>query len=67
MEVVIPASLIGVPALSVPTGFVDGGTPMGLQLIAKRGADALVLGAGQQYHLATGWPDLMVPPNAMRG
>lgn len=44
MEVVVPASLIGLPAVSVPVGF--GGPdnlPMGLQLIGPRGADAKLL------------------------
>ncbi|MEO1364509.1 MAG: amidase, partial [Pseudomonadota bacterium] len=44
MEVVVPASLIGLPAVCVPVGF--GGPddlPMGLQLIGPRGSDARLL------------------------
>src|SRR5690606_8892581 len=43
MEVMIPASLIGLPAISVPAGFGANGLPMGLQLIGAHGADAALL------------------------
>jgi amidase len=56
MEVVIPASLIGLPTLSVPVGFGENGLPMGLQLAGRVGADAEVLALGQAWHLATDWP-----------
>ncbi|MEH6359221.1 MAG: amidase [Amylibacter sp.] len=61
MEVVIPASLIGLPALSVPVGFGDGGLPMGLQLIGKRGRDAQVLRLGHAYHEVTQYPQKHPP------
>lgn len=61
MEVVIPASLASLPALSVPVGFGDGGLPMGMQLIGRAGADAAVLRAGHAWHLATGWPQARPP------
>jgi len=56
MEVVIPVSLIGLPALSVPVGFGAAGLPMGMQLAGPVGADARVLAAGQAWHRATDWP-----------
>jgi len=56
MEVVIPASLIGLPALCVPAGFGAAGLPMGMQLIGPHGADAAILALGQAYHRATDWP-----------
>lgn len=56
MEVVIPISLIGLPALSVPVGFGANGLPMGMQIAGRIGADAQVLAMGQAYHLATDWP-----------
>lgn len=43
-----------VPALTVPCGFV-GGLPVGTQLAAARGNEALLLRAGQAYQAATGW------------
>jgi amidase len=56
MEVVIPISLIGLPALAVPVGFGPQGLPMGMQIAGRVGADAKVLAIGQAYHLATDWP-----------
>ena len=56
MEVVIPVSLAGLPALSVPVGFGANGLPMGMQIAGRAGADAAILAMGQAYHLATDWP-----------
>lgn len=61
MEVVIPISLIGLPALSVPVGFGANGLPMGMQIAGPVGADARVLAIGHQYHLATEWPQRRPP------
>ena len=55
MEVVVPASLTGLPALSVPAGFGPEGTPIGMQLIGHRGTDAQILGLGRAYEMATDW------------
>ncbi|WP_209424790.1 amidase [Pararhodobacter sp. SW119] len=62
MEVMIPASLIGLPAISVPAGFGANGLPMGLQLIGAHGADAAVLQLAQAWHRATDWPNRRPPP-----
>lgn len=48
MEVVIPASLIGLPALAVPA--VTEPMPMGLQIIGRRNDDLGVLQLGQAWH-----------------
>jgi amidase len=61
MEVVVPASLIGLPALSVPLGFGPEGLPSGMQIIGRSGDDAGVLAIGQAYHRATGWPQKRPP------
>lgn len=61
MEVVIPASLAGLPALALPAGFGATGLPMGVQLIGPVGADALLLAMGQAYHAATDWPGQRPP------
>ncbi|WP_128514034.1 amidase [Tabrizicola thermarum] len=61
MEVVVPASLIGLPALSVPLGFGARGLPMGMQIIGRSGADARVLAIGQAWHRATEWPQRRPP------
>ena len=61
MEVVVPASLIGLPALSVPVGFSPEGLPSGMQIIGRSGDDAGVLAIGEAYHRATGWPQKRPP------
>ena len=43
MEVVIPASLAGLPTMSIPCGFDSTGLPVGIQLIGKFKSDAEVL------------------------
>lgn len=63
MEVVIAASLIGLPTVCVPAGF--GGPhdmPMGLQLIGPRGSDAKLLRLSEAWQDATDWPGHR-PPN----
>ncbi|WP_323042048.1 amidase [Gemmobacter sp.] len=61
MEVVVPASLIGLPTLAAPAGFGADGLPMGLQLIGPRGQDHRVLQLGQSWHRATDWPGRRPP------
>ena len=61
MEVVVPASLIGLPALSVPLGFGAQGLPSGMQVIGRSGDDAGVLAIGQAWHRATEWPQRHPP------
>lgn len=61
MEVVVPASLVGLPVLNVPAGFTEAGMPMGMQLIGPRNSDLSLLQLGQQYHAATRWPQCRAP------
>ncbi|KAF1048819.1 MAG: Acylamidase [Herbaspirillum frisingense] len=55
MEAVIPASLAGAPAISVPVGFGPQGLPMGVQIIGRRFADVEVLQLAYAYEQATHW------------
>jgi aspartyl-tRNA(Asn)/glutamyl-tRNA(Gln) amidotransferase subunit A len=50
----IGANLAGLPAMSVPCGYVDG-LPMGLQLIGPHFAESRLLNAAHRYQLETDW------------
>jgi aspartyl-tRNA(Asn)/glutamyl-tRNA(Gln) amidotransferase subunit A len=49
-----PFSYLGLPALVVPGGFLDG-LPSGFQLVGRPFAEALVLNAGHLYQRETEW------------
>jgi aspartyl-tRNA(Asn)/glutamyl-tRNA(Gln) amidotransferase subunit A len=51
----IPASLAGLPALSIPCGFDAKGLPVGLQLMGNHFSEALLLGAAHRYQQGTDW------------
>ncbi|MGR3322692.1 MAG: amidase [Pseudooceanicola sp.] len=61
MECVVPASLLGLPALGVPAGFGPAGLPFGLQFVGRYGGDLGVLQLGHAWHGATGWPQRRPP------
>jgi aspartyl-tRNA(Asn)/glutamyl-tRNA(Gln) amidotransferase subunit A len=50
-----PLSLIGYPAASVPCGWTREGLPVGLQIVAPRLADALVLRAAAAFEAMAPW------------
>lgn len=50
-----PANLTGLPALSLPAGSTRDGMPIGLQMMARRGGDALLLRAAGLFQDATPW------------
>jgi aspartyl-tRNA(Asn)/glutamyl-tRNA(Gln) amidotransferase subunit A len=50
----LPASLAGLPGMSVPAGF-DGGMPVGLQLIGNYCDEARLLHAAHRFQQATDW------------
>ena len=56
----IPASLAGLPGMSIPCGFDGGGLPVGLQVIGNYFSEARMLNAAHQYQKATDW-HLRVP------
>ena len=51
----LSSSLAGLPGMSVPAGFGEGGMPVGLQLIGNYFKEAQLLGAAHQFQLATDW------------
>ena len=51
----LPASLAGLPGMSVPAGFGAGGMPVGLQLIANYFAEGTLLHAAHAFQRATDW------------
>jgi aspartyl-tRNA(Asn)/glutamyl-tRNA(Gln) amidotransferase subunit A len=50
-----PASLVGLPALSVPSGCDDRGLPLSLQLMGRPFAEADLLRAARAFESATEW------------
>lgn len=54
MECVVPASLAGLPALSLPAGYGSTGLPHGLQLIGPSGSDAKMLAMGAAWERLIG-------------
>ena len=51
----IPASMTGLPAVSVPCGFNAAGLPIGLQLIGRALDEPTLLRAAHAYEQATPW------------
>jgi aspartyl-tRNA(Asn)/glutamyl-tRNA(Gln) amidotransferase subunit A len=56
----LPASLAGLPGMSVPAGFGEGGMPVGLQLIGNYFAEGQLLHAAHAFQQATDF-HLQVP------
>jgi aspartyl-tRNA(Asn)/glutamyl-tRNA(Gln) amidotransferase subunit A len=55
-----PWALAGIPAASVPAGFVDG-LPLGLALVGRPSEDATVLQAAHTFQCATDWHERRPP------
>ena len=51
----LPASLAGLPGLSLPVGFGAGGMPVGMQLIGNYLQEARLLNLAHRYQQATDW------------
>ena len=58
----VTVNLAGLPGLSVPCGFVEGGLPAGLQLIGRPLDEPTLLRVGHAFQQETEWgrraPDL---------
>ncbi len=60
-----PFNLSQQPAISVPAGFTKDGLPIGLQLVAAKYADALVLRAARAFEAARPQPMPIAPRGAV--
>ncbi|MEB2399377.1 MAG: amidase [Alcaligenaceae bacterium] len=61
MEVTIPATMAGLPALAAPAGLGPQGLPAGIQIIGPAQAEAAVLQVGDAYDKASGYSRLRSP------
>jgi amidase len=65
-----PLNLVGFPAASVPAGFSRDGLPLGVQLAAAPGGEALLLSVARQLETLRPWPrhaplaPVAVPPQS---
>jgi aspartyl-tRNA(Asn)/glutamyl-tRNA(Gln) amidotransferase subunit A len=57
----LPASLAGLPGMSIPVGFGEGNMPVGMQLIGNYLQEGRLLNAAHQYQLATDWHTKLSP------
>ena len=51
----LPASVAGLPAISVPCGFDRDGMPLGIQVVGKPSDEATVLRVARDYEAAATW------------
>lgn len=63
MEVVVPVTMSGCPAISVPAGFGPEGLPMGLQIWGRWRGEFGLLQAAYAHEQATGWVKRVRPPS----
>ncbi|MDN7671235.1 amidase [Burkholderia oklahomensis] len=61
METVVPWTLAGCPAISVPVGFNAAGLPMGMQLIGRPRDDFAVLQLARAYEMERDWVNARRP------
>lgn len=61
MEISVPVTMSGCPAMSIPAGFNGAGQPMGVQLWAPWRSERALLEAADAYDLETRWPDSRRP------
>ncbi|WP_426215317.1 amidase [Methylobacterium sp. NFXW15] len=64
MQIAVPATMAGLPALAVPAGFGPGGLPMGIQIVGRNHGELACLQLGAAYDAASGWVRRYPPPAA---
>ena len=55
----VPASLAGLPAISVPSGFSADGLPLAIQIMAPRLAEESLFAAARAFEQEIAFPDEM--------
>ncbi len=55
----VPASLSGLPAISVPSGVTRGGLPLGIQVLGPRFGEDAVFAAARAFETRAGFPDAL--------
>ncbi|MES0041794.1 amidase [Mesorhizobium sp. M0091] len=64
MEVVVPITMSGCPALNVPVGFSNTGLPMGMQIVGRNHQELGCLQLAAAYDSETRWVQRFPPPAA---
>ncbi len=62
MEVMIPISMSGCPALGAPAGFNERGLPMGIQIVGPNHAELACMQLAYAYDQAANWVKTRPPP-----
>jgi aspartyl-tRNA(Asn)/glutamyl-tRNA(Gln) amidotransferase subunit A len=62
----VPASLAGLPAISVPSGLSRGGLPLGIQIMARRFGEETLFAAARAFERAVDFPREL-PPGVRAG
>ncbi|MDP4023904.1 amidase [Methylobacterium sp. NEAU 140] len=62
MQIVLPATMAGLPALNVPAGFNAVGLPTGIQIVGRNHGELACLQLGAAYDAASGWVRRRAPP-----
>jgi aspartyl-tRNA(Asn)/glutamyl-tRNA(Gln) amidotransferase subunit A len=57
----VPASLAGLPAISVPSGLSRGGLPLGIQIMARRFGEETLFAAARAFERQVNFPDELPP------
>jgi aspartyl-tRNA(Asn)/glutamyl-tRNA(Gln) amidotransferase subunit A len=55
----VPASLAGLPAISVPSGLTRTGLPLGVQVLGPRFGEEAVFAAARAFEVRAGFPDAL--------
>jgi aspartyl-tRNA(Asn)/glutamyl-tRNA(Gln) amidotransferase subunit A len=61
-----PFNYLGLPAISMPSGFDEGGLPLAFQLVARPFDEATLLRVAHAFQTATGWHQ-RAPSSAVKG